>query len=154
LLEPSTIRLAYQLCQYQLHKSAFARKSYLIESTHLLEAIVSTYSLPQEFGLKEHYGKEVRAKYPSDWVTDSARIHRACKQLKAEAQELEEYITQDLDPKQRLDKGPLSPKSQTHGSRRESNTSAEYTIPRGRTEPPMDPVDRRADPQAESGFTL
>jgi hypothetical protein len=66
--------------------------------------VIGTYSLLQEFGLKEHYGKEARAKYPSDWVTDSARINRACKQLKAEAQELEEYITQDLDPKQRSDK--------------------------------------------------
>jgi hypothetical protein len=66
LLEPSTIRLAYQLYQYLLHKSVFAQKPYLVESTHLLKAIFSTYPLPREFGLKEHYGKEARAKYPSD----------------------------------------------------------------------------------------
>ncbi len=53
LLEPSTIRLVYQLYQYLVQKNIFSSRPYLRNIQLLIEAVVSVYPIPQEYGARE-----------------------------------------------------------------------------------------------------
>jgi hypothetical protein len=128
-LEPSTIHLAFQLYQYYLHNSAYARKQCLTRIIPLVESVIEDWHLPEQYGSEEEHGESQPAKYSTDWVVDQTQFSRACKQFQDE--------TRDYFPP-RGELGTAGPKSAT---RKSSSTSVEYTIPRASKPPPSPPTE-------------
>jgi len=77
-LEPSTVRLAYQLYQYYLQDSVFARKPSIRQNLSILETVIEDWHLDPEYGSEEEYTQNQPAKFPPDWVVNQTRSNRAC----------------------------------------------------------------------------